>query len=137
MEWYMKTINGEIDAAWERGEYPSFPSRLIYYMPSRKKTDTKSFFDIFVLCKKFDELLKISKEHVVQILEPPSANLEKFELLIVDVKKIKYIAKSKAKDAVAACIKLPSLALDNIVDQMTHFEPKFFKDDYVNFCTMG
>ena len=133
MEWWMKTINGDIDAAWERGEYPSFPSSLIYYMPSEKKTDTKSFFDIYLLCKKFDELLQVSKDHVVQILEPPSANLEKFELLIMDVKKIKYIAKSKAKDAVAACIKLPSLTLGNIVDQMTHFEPTFYEDDYVNF----
>ena len=132
MEWYIRTMGGEIDEAWERGEYPSFPTHLTYYRPSEKKTDTKSFFDIFLLCKKFDELLRISKDHVVQILEPPSANQEKFELLIMDVKKIKSITKSKAKDAVAAFIKLPSLALDIIVDHLTNFEPTFYRDNYVN-----
>ena len=130
MEWYLKMMSGEIDEAWERGEYPSFPNHLTYFNPSNKKTDTKSFFDIFYLCKRFDELLRVAKDEVVKVLEPPSANLEKFELLILDVKKIKFIAKSKAKDAFSACIKLPSLAVDKIVDQMSLFEPTFYGKDY-------
>ena len=130
MEYIMRAARGDFDEAFERGDYPKFPHHLMVFNPGEKKAGTRSFYDLYVLCFRFDDLLTVSKVEVNKLLEPRVKR--KLEELIEDIKKIKFISKSKAKEAAAAFLNLPSAALSNIVDQMTMFEPKFYRDDYKN-----
>merc|ERR1711915_432422 len=100
------------------------------YNPGKKGAETRSFFDLYILCSKFDDLVNVSKGDVDKLLQPRVKR--KFEELIEDIKKIKYISKTETKSVVSSYFDLPSAALGNIVDQMSKFEPKFYSAEYRN-----
>ena len=130
LEYMMRVARGDFDEAFERGDYPKFPHHLMVFNPAEKKDGTRSFYDLYVLSSRFDDLLTVSKVEVNKILEPRVKR--KLEELIEDIKKIKFISKSKAKDAAAAFFNLPSAALGNIVDQMTGFVPNYYRGEFEN-----
>ena len=130
LEYMMRVARGDFDEAFERGDYPKFPHHLMVFNPAEKKDGTRTFYDLYVLSSRFDDLLTVSKFEVNKLLEPRVKR--KLEELIEDVKKIKFISKSKAKEAAAAFFNLPSAALSNIVDQMTGFEPNYYRGEYKN-----
>ena len=86
------------------------PSDLRDYHPTWKKSE-KTFLDVYIVTKKTEELLDVSREKIVADIEDFD---KKMVTILEDLKTIQTVSKKRSTTMLSKVIHLPDLIIENI-----------------------